>query len=372
MPAPVVIFGSDRPVTCAVMDYSRRLMAAINAQRPGFIEMRPLDTGKPAAFVGEIVSVLKAGSTAHLQLPVEGWGNSVVPGSALFAARALTRKGRIIATLHEWTSLNQLRYLSMIPDLLAIDDYVFVSPAQRETFQTTPWVSKAKRQRAPVIPIGPNIMPKAVDPAITARERAKIIGTGATEADLVIGFFGVLYASKRPDLLLRVIRALHDKGLKARLLVCGDFLWDKPHDREAFFALARELGVFDWLDFRGRIEDEGELIATLAASDVFLLPYTDGISARRSSFQAVAPLAIPLVSTDPERGDEFEVSALLKEKVFNPATVLRPVDATPEVFAEAVLAARAQTAHAVGIDLGSLWTEAARAHLALYDRAGAA
>jgi glycosyltransferase involved in cell wall biosynthesis len=302
-------------------------------------------------------------------LPIEGWGNSIVPGSALLAARAMTRKGRIVVTLHEWTSLNALRHLSMIPDLLVIDDFVFVSAAQRETFQTTPWVSRAKRLRAPVIPIGPNIMPPRVDPAVTARERATIIGEGQRRAELILGFFGVLYASKRPDLLLRVTRALHDAGTKARLLVCGDFLWDKPQDRATFMALARELDVFDWLDFRGRIDDEGELIATLAASDVFLLPYTDGISTRRGSFQAVSPLAIPLVSTLPERADEFAASPLLRAKIDSPATLLCPVDAAPQDFADAIIAAHRQASQAVGVDLSALWDEAAQAHLRLYDKA---
>lgn len=365
--APVVIFGSDRPVTCAVMDYSRRLSEAINALRPGFVGLRMIDPARPAAFVGAVAEVLRQGRVAHFQLPVEGWGNSVVPGSALFAARALTRSGRIVATLHEWTSLNRLRYLSMIPDVLATDAFVFVSPNQRETFQSTPLVSRRKRAAAPIIPIGPNIMPAAVDPAVSARERDRLLGAGATRADLVLGFFGVLYASKRPDLLLRVVCALHARGVRARLLVCGDFLWDKPHDRAAFFALADELGVRDWLDFRGRIDDEGELIATLAASDVFLLPYTDGISARRSSFQAISPLAIPLVSTDPERADEFDVSPLLKARIDNPATVLRPVSSSPEVFAEAVLEAHARAGDARGVDLSGLWAEAAEAHLRLYD-----
>ena len=47
-------------------------------------------------------------------------------------------------------------------------------------------------------------------------------------------------------------------------------------------------------------------MATLSASDAFLLPYSDGVSLRRGSFQAVAQLAIPLVTTVPERPDEFD------------------------------------------------------------------
>jgi glycosyltransferase involved in cell wall biosynthesis len=363
----VVIFGSARPVTCAVMDYSRRLCSAINEQRPGFITMEMIEPDKPVNFVGAIASVLKQGRIAHFQMPVEGWGNSIVPGSALFAARALTRKGRIAITLHEWTSLNQLRYLSMIPNVLASDGFIFVSQSQRETFLRSPLVSAAKKAAAPVISIGPNIMPGAIDPALVTRERIRVLGEGATRADLVIGHFGVLYASKRPDLLLRVTQALHQRGIKARLLICGDFLWDKPQDRQAFFTLADELGVRDWLDFRGRIEDEAELMATLAASDVFLLPYTDGISARRSSFQAISNLAIPLVSTTPERDDEFAISALLQSKIDNAATILRAADSAPDVFADAVMTAFSKKARAISVDLAGIWHEAATAHLRYYD-----
>lgn len=372
-PSPaVVIFGSARPVTCAVMDYSRRLADAINAQRPGFVTLRTIEPDRPAAFVAAIAEELRAGRTAHLQLPIEGWGNSVVPGSALMVARLVTRQGRIAVTLHEWASLNRLRYLSMIPDILVTDGFIFVSPQQRESFLKTPLVGEAKKQVAPVIPIGPNIMPARIDPDRVVQERAKTRGSGEAAAELVIGYFGVLYASKRPDMLLRVTRALHGRGIKARLLVCGDFLWDKPKDRDAFLALARELGVIDWLDFRGRIDDEGELMATLSAADVFLLPFTDGISTRRGSFQAISQLAIPLVSTEPERHDEFDLSPSLKRKIDNPATVLCPIDASPERFADAILAAHARRQDAISIDLASSWDEAALAHLAFYDRLAAA
>ena len=151
----VVMFGSAKPMTCAVMDYARKLADAVNARRPGFVQMETIEPERPFAFVAAIVRALEAGAIAHLQLPIEGWGNSVVPGSALLAARALTRKGRIAITLHEWTSLNPLRYLSTIPDLMAGDGFVFVSPRQREAFQTTPWASRAKKEQAPVIPDRP-------------------------------------------------------------------------------------------------------------------------------------------------------------------------------------------------------------------------
>ena len=372
-PAPaaapgVVMFGSARPVTCAVMDYARKLHEAIEAQRPGFVRLETIEPQRPLAFVGAIADALRAGRIAHMQLPIEGWGNSIVPGSALLGARALTRRGRLAVTLHEWTSLNSLRYLSMIPDLVATDGFIFVSPRQRDAFQRTPWVKAARRAASPVIPIGPNIMPAWIDPAKVQAERVRLKGSGANRADLIVGFFGVLYASKRPDLLLRTTCALHERGVKARLLVCGDFLWDKPHDREAFLALARDIGVIDWLDFRGRIDDEGDLMATLSASDVFLLPYADGVSLRRGSFQAVSQIAIPLVTTNPEQADEFAGCPPLKRKIESAATALCAADAAPEVFAEAIVRVASRRDVAFGVSLDAIWREAASEHLAFYDR----
>jgi glycosyltransferase involved in cell wall biosynthesis len=367
-PAKVVIFGSGRPVTCAVMDYARRLCAAIEAQRPGFVSIELIEPSRPAAFVAAVVRALRRGAVAHFELPIEGWGNSLVPGSALMLARLLARRGRIAITMHEWASLNPLRYLSTVPDLLAADGFVFVSPSQREAFLRTPWVSRAKKDSAPVIPIGPNVMAARIDAARVLEERARTRGEGALRADVVVGFFGVLYASKRPDLLLRVIAALRERGVKARLLVCGDFLWDKPNDRAAFLDLALALGVSDWLDFRGRIDDQGELLATLSASDVFLLPYADGVSARRGSFQATSQLAIPLVTTRPERADEFDLIPALREKIENPATALLSLDARPEDYAEAILSVLPRRDNAIGVSLEAIWREAAARHLLFYDR----
>jgi glycosyltransferase involved in cell wall biosynthesis len=364
----VVVFGSNKPVTCAVMDYARRLVDSLNARRPGFAAIATVEPERPAAFVSALAAVLRRGAIAHLQLPIEGWGDSLLPGAAAFAARALTRRGRIAITLHEWTSLHPLRYLSLVPDLVAADGFVFVSPRERQAFQSTPWVGRGRKAAAPVIPIGPNIMPARIDPARVAAERVRLRGAGPAQAQMIVGFFGVLYASKRPDLLLRTARVLHARGVKARLLVCGDFLWDRPGDRAAFMTLADQLGLRDWLDFRGRIDDEGELMAALSACDAFLLPYADGVSLRRGSFQAVAQIALPLVTTRPEQADEFDAMPALKAKIDSAATALCPADASPERFAAALMEVVARKPDAFAVALDGLWREAAGAHLSFYER----
>ena len=61
----VVIFGSAKPVTCAVMDGARRLCDAINAQRPGFVVVEIIEPDNPFAFVGAVAKALRAGAVAH-------------------------------------------------------------------------------------------------------------------------------------------------------------------------------------------------------------------------------------------------------------------------------------------------------------------
>lgn len=364
---PVTILGSDSPLTCGVMDYSRRLVEALDRVAPGLVSIVPVETNRPVEFVRTIVERLSRDEIVHLQLPVEGWGNSVLPGVALFLARLATRRGRIVVTLHEWMSLNVLRYLSYIPDLLVTDAFVFVSEQQRHAFLKTPVVPRAKRLAAPMIPLGPNIMARPRGEAEVAAERAKILAAPDGRPQLAIGFFGVLYASKRPELLLDTLAATRARGVDARLVVCGDFLWDKPADRPAFLAHAQAIGVADALDFRGRIDDESELMTALAACDVFLLPYSDGVSARRGTFHALAQLPRPMVTTTPERADEFDRFPALAAKIADGATRLVAVDAPAEAFADAILDAHAARDAAIGVDLATLWDDAARGHLALYE-----
>ena len=127
-----------------------------------------------------------------------------------------------------------------------------------------------------------------------------------------------------------------------------------------FLALANQLGLADWLDFRGRIDDEGELMATLSACDVFLLSYADGVSLRRGSFQAVSQLAVPLVTTTPEQVDEFDAMPALKAKIQTRSTALCTVDAAPEVFAEALGRVAARKG-GVGVKLSAVWGRSRRA-----------
>ena len=262
---------SGKNVTCGVTDYVESLADLLERRDGVEFETVRLETANPVSFVARLVKHLRGDGIVHLNLPIEGWGNSLLPGLSLFLARLFTRRGKIALTLHEWKSLNLLRFLSQPPDLWSADQVVLVSREQWEAFRASKSPPKRLRDGAALIPIGANI--KSEGWTLPARAVAR---TG-----VVVGYFGVLYASKQPDLMPRTIAQLKTRISNVTFMVCGDFLPDKPQDRDEFFKLADELGITGNIDFRGRIEASADVLAALAEADVHLLLFSDGASARR-------------------------------------------------------------------------------------------
>ena len=183
--AGVVIFGSAKPVTCAVMDYARRLREAIKAQAARLRRHRDDRTGAPVRLRRRDRRGARAGRIAHLQLPIEGWGNSVVAGfGAVRGARAdAARPHRHHAARMD---LAQLAALSLDDPRSRGGRRLRVrlaAPARRVSCGR-PGSAAATKAAAPVIPIGPNIMPARIDPAKVDAERARLMGEGAHRADL--------------------------------------------------------------------------------------------------------------------------------------------------------------------------------------------
>jgi glycosyltransferase involved in cell wall biosynthesis len=349
---------SDKPVTCGVSDYVRSLAESLE-QREGIdFKVTALETARPFAFIGTLVRQLRAGGVVHLNLPIEGWGNSLLPGMVLLLTRLLTRRGKIVLTLHEWKSLNLLRFLSQLPDLWTADQVVLVSREQWQAFRASKSPPMSMRDAAALIPIGANVRGEA-PPAQPERR---------TDRDgIVIGYFGVLYAAKQPELMLQTVAALKQRGSQVRLLVAGDFLPDRPQDKVQFFNRAAELGIAQNLDFRGRIEASADVLAALAEADVQMLLFADGASARRSSLLTALQLDRPVVTTQPLLADEFQDWPDIEKQMGDGAIACVAPDAGPELVAEAVLRTVADHPSRLRIDSATVWARAGEDHAKLYE-----
>lgn len=357
MAIDVIVPVSGKAVTCGVTDYVESIAESLEGNDDVRFDMVRLEAARPFTFVATLVKQLRAGGVVHLELPIEGWGNSILPGIALFLARLFTRRGKIVLTLHEWKSLNLLRFLSELPDVWSADQIVLVSREQWQAFRASKSPPRRLRDTAALIPIGANV--KGTAPARI--ESRRTVGPGLT-----IGYFGVLYGAKQPELMLRTIAALKRRGTKARLTIVGDFLADKPRDRTGFFTLAEELGVSGNIDFRGRVEDSADVLAALADADVQMLLFSDGASARRSSLLTALQLDRPVVTTVPERADEFEEWPEIERQMADGAIASVAPDAEPDVVADALLRVVREHPSRPPVDAASIWRRVGDEHARLY------
>jgi len=150
-------------------------------------------------------------------------------------------------------------------------------------FSIDPWVQKYRAwfPRVPVehLPIG-STMPRVAVDRRQARRRL-----GLDEATFVAGVFGTVNPSRMLPLIREASLALQERAPEFRLLYVG------PHGK----AMKDEMRGVHLLD-AGILEPE-DVSVHLAAMDVHLAPFIDGVSTRRTSFMAGLQHGLPTVGT---------------------------------------------------------------------------
>lgn len=153
------------------------------------------------------------------------------------------------------------------------------------------------QQRIRQIPIGSNIAvhrPEEVDVLVTRRK------LGLRPVDVLLGYFGFLNESKGADTLVRAVAALDDAF--HLVFIGGRTGASDTANNQAFLAglerLIREVGVEDRVHWTDYLPDEA-VSAHMAAADIMVLPYRDGVSLRRGTLMAALAHGRPVISTRP-------------------------------------------------------------------------
>jgi glycosyltransferase involved in cell wall biosynthesis len=145
------------------------------------------------------------------------------------------------------------------------------------------------------IPIGSSIPPHD--------ERRRDEVRNAVRAELGLGVdtvllahFGFAYPGKGIETLLDAARRLSADGVKFVLLMIGG-AWPGAEDYyDALRETSRASALGDHVRWLGHAHDL-RVSAWLTAADIYVLPYDDGISARRSTLMAGIANRLPIVST---------------------------------------------------------------------------
>jgi len=131
------------------------------------------------------------------------------------------------------------------------------------------------------LPVGSNL------PDMRARRDVARSRLGATQETLVLSAFGTAHSARRLDYVAAAASAVAQSGVPTLVQNLGA---DASSLREIARPSLR-------LSEPGR-QSARELAEDLAATDVFLAPFVDGVSTRRTTVMAALQHALPIVGTD--------------------------------------------------------------------------
>lgn len=130
---------------------------------------------------------------------------------------------------------------------------------------------------------------------------------GVKPGDWLLCYFGLLSGSKGVEFLIEAVRQLLVEGLPVKLLIIGGGLRDGLQSNMAYqrqiLSLLEQPELREAVIWAGYVQED-MVSALFCASDMCVLPFTDGASFRRSSLISAIAHGIPLVTTAPVRPQE--------------------------------------------------------------------
>ncbi len=154
---------------------------------------------------------------------------------------------------------------------------------ERELRRWMPW----RGQRIARIPVGSNI---PLSPISTTERSALRARLGLAQDDLVLTFFGSLHGTKLLGLIARSVAHLQSLGLPAVLLIVGQ-------EAEVLSSVAAEAGLIPGTVICTGYSSVKDVSRYLQCGDLFLAPFTDGVSTRRTTVIAALQHRLPVVTT---------------------------------------------------------------------------
>jgi glycosyltransferase involved in cell wall biosynthesis len=219
------------------------------------------------------------------------WGFTPWLPLALLTLRRAARRPVIALMVHEpcvdivdWRSLLMgLWQRVQLATLVRSSDIVFVSVEA-----WTPYL-RGRRRSTPVIhiPVSSNLPDRRRS---RSAERASL---GVDPGELVLAAFGTGHPARLTGYIVAAANRLVRSGQQVTLLNLG-------HGARGLHGLDATVR----LHHPGRLPAE-VVAARLASADIFLAPYVDGVSSRRTAVMAALQHALPVVGTDGASTDQL-------------------------------------------------------------------
>ena len=252
-----MLLAPESPGSCGVLDYSRRLAAALKEQGVAVTLARGIRNDRLS--LRELRAELRARrpELLHIQYPMARYGASLLPLVAAWFPGV-----RTLVTLHEFSQAHPLRRVAALAFSRAA--LVFTTEQEEQAYRRWyPW----SQGRTQVIPLGSNI-PWLAD-------------GGKRDLDAVC-YFGQLRPQRGLEAFIELARLAQRQAPQLRFQVLGAV----PAGREDYCRALRESAA-DLRQLGWALESGDDAVAQrLAATGFVYLPYPDGASGRRGSLLA--------------------------------------------------------------------------------------
>ncbi|HEY2956126.1 MAG TPA: glycosyltransferase family 4 protein [Candidatus Eisenbacteria bacterium] len=275
-----MVAGSYPPMRCGIGDYTRELCGALARAGVEPTVEPPPGPAAPFGWTFRDVRRLVAGIAAlrpdvvHVQYPGRGYRNRIAP--TFFGA--LWRSGGsgapLVVTLHEFRIAHPLRKLAALNLARGASALIVPASTERASLLRTGLLSGTP---VTVVPIGSNI---PLHPLTAERRRSLRASWGAGDGDVVLCYFGFVQRNKDVPRLRAAFARAREQDLGLRLVLIGESAGTPPAGVTAAGYLPAE-----------------QVSECLSASDLCVLPYVDGVSARRGTFWAALEHGLPVVTT---------------------------------------------------------------------------
>lgn len=272
-----LVTGSLPDELCGVGAYTGRLAAAL--AELGVDVQLVKQTG--ADRLGKVVASQPDNAIVHLQYPTIGVGASVAPLSGVL------RRAGMVVTLHEFSHVHPLRRAMAVALANGADQVVVSNELERGRVQR--WLKPFHTAPLAVLPIPTNI---PVGMVARPRPLNATWSSEDSERPFTVGYFGIVRPDGALQRFLDLAEHAQQHRVHVRFVVIGGC--HEKH-RAAIKALQ---GRHERLPIRwtGRLEDDA-VSRELAGLDAAYLPFTDGVSERRTSALAVLAHGIPLITS---------------------------------------------------------------------------
>ncbi len=351
----VLLISASQPhVPCGVGDYTQRLAEALLSVGAEAVVLTTLDDRleplPPVPTIPiptqwrlrDVPSLMRRirrsqPDIVHLQYPAIGFGRGLGATFLPLAEELSGRWGRTAITLHEFR-----RFTPRVRRRIALGaaaSRLVIVPNRDELDVVRRELPFAFRRRVISMPVASPLPVSVADLASAGRED-----------ELRIGFWGFMRPDKGLDDLVDAASLLQ-RTRRIRLMLLGDPGPDIEY-QELIRRRTEMRGLLEVTEF-GAWAPAQELADAIAALDICVLPYRDGLASNRGTYAAAVSQSTRIVTTslvirDPDRRTNTWFA--------------RPGD--PETLAAAIAEAASQPV--ADVDRGPGWVALAEAHLEAY------